>query len=313
MPDSRRMPRPPRRSLHRPKRKTLPLPARFTRAVDALAKDRRSGSVPLALRACDLLAHCQAMATDASGNFFPEAAQAVAQAQPSMAAVWNACDHWLRQVERGTPPQSAARRVAQELSRAQNGAAAHAAKLIRNQCAVATYSSSSTVEAALLMARRKGKQFRVLCSEGRPMFEGRDMAQRLAANGIPVEIFTDAALLASLPGADVVLIGCDAVFPDGFVNKVGTHALLRMAQLARIPAYVVADSFKLLPAEAARSILVREEDAGKVWKPSIKNLRVRNYYFEKVPRSACSGMITERGLEPAGWRHRFGGFTSRTR
>jgi translation initiation factor 2B subunit (eIF-2B alpha/beta/delta family) len=218
-----------------------------------------------------------------------------------MAAVWNVCQRWLRRVERGGRPEQAARQTARELTRAQGSAARHAAAFIRNGQAVLTYSASSTVEAALLAAHRNRLRFRVLCSEGRPMYEGRALAQRLAAKGLSIELFTDAALLASLPQASLVLLGCDAVFPDGFVNKAGTHALLRMAERAGVPGYVVADRFKFLPAAAAHGFRTREEKSSEVWKPvnAAGGLRVRNFYFETVPFGACSGLITEQGLRSA--------------
>jgi translation initiation factor 2B subunit (eIF-2B alpha/beta/delta family) len=128
------------------------------------------------------------------------------------------------------------------------------------------------------------------------MYEGRIMARRLAAQGVSVEFFTDAALLASLPRADLVLVGCDAMFPDRFINKVGTHALLQMARMARVPAYIVADSFKFLPASAKPFFRVREEKLSEVWKVEKSNLRIRNVYFEAVPLRSCSGLITEKGL-----------------
>ncbi len=131
------------------------------------------------------------------------------------------------------------------------------------------------------------------------MYEGRAMAQRLAAHGVPVELFTDAALLSSLPDADLVLVGCDAISPNSFVNKVGTHALLRMARIARVPAYIVADSFKFLPATAETSFRIREEKPSEVWKQNKKNLLLRNFYFEHVPLRVVSGLITELGLRPA--------------
>ncbi|MBI2818985.1 MAG: hypothetical protein HYX73_03315 [Acidobacteria bacterium] len=226
-------------------------------------------------------------------------AKAVARAQPTMAAVWNVCDRWLHHVERGSTPLQSARRIAQELSRAQRITAGRASALIRNGHVVVTYSSSSTIEATLRMARLKGRRFRVLCSEGRPMYEGRIMAQRLAAQAIPVDLFTDSGLLASLPGADLVFVGCDAIFSDSFLNKVGTHALLRMARIARVPAYIVADSFKFLPSAARPSFRIREENLSEVWKRAGKNLRIRNFYFEETPLRACSGLITEGGLWPA--------------
>lgn len=278
------------------KNQPLPFPARVTRAIRTLAGDHRSGSVTLALRACRLLGSCKFPALESAGNFHFQVAQQVIAAQPTMAAIRNVCERWLLQLQQGSTPLHSARRVAKELTCAQSAASLHAAALLHHGQVLMTYSASSTVEAAVLAAHRKRKRFRVLCAEGRPKYEGRAMAKRLATRGVPVELFTDSALLASLAAADLLLVGCDAVFPDGFVNKVGTHALLCMSRRADIPSYIVADSFKFLPALAARSFSIREEPSSEVWKKAGKNLRVRNFYFEKVPLQTCSGLITERGV-----------------
>ncbi|HWP83786.1 MAG TPA: hypothetical protein VNN17_01225 [Terriglobia bacterium] len=276
------------------------------RAIRAMTEDHRSGSARLALRACQLLGRCPAgPASDPLAHGRP-LAQAVAAAQPAMAAVGNACRRWLQRVERGMAPQQAAHRVAQELAQAQRAAAGHAARLIRSGQAVATWSASFTVETALLQAHRSGRRFRVLCAEGRPRYEGRALARRLAAGGLSVELFTDAALLAAIPDANLALVGCDALFPRYFVNKTGTHALCRLARAARIPVWVVADTFKFLPAAAGPAFRIREENPAEVWTKKPARLRVRNFYFERVPLEACSAIITEQGLStPGQLRRRF--------
>jgi len=52
--------------------------------------------------------------------------------------------------------------------------------------------------AALLAATRQGRRFRLLCSEGRPQMEGRTLARTLAAHRVPVDLLTDAGLLAAI-------------------------------------------------------------------------------------------------------------------
>jgi translation initiation factor eIF-2B subunit delta len=125
------------------------------------------------------------------------------------------------------------------------------------------------------------------------------MAHRLAARGVPVELFTDAALMASVSEADLVLLGCDALFPNRFVNKAGTHALLRMTRTARVPAFVVADSFKFLPPSRRSFFQIREENPAEVWSRKQGNLRIRNFYFEQIPIRLVSGVVTELGLREA--------------
>jgi translation initiation factor 2B subunit (eIF-2B alpha/beta/delta family) len=214
-----------------------------------------------------------------------------------MAAIWNLAQRWLARVEAGETPRAAARAVCRELVSAQQRAAGEAAALIlRGGAVIATYSRSATVLAALLAARQHHRRIRVLCSEGRPVCEGRALAAQLARNAIPVEFFTDAALLTSLARADLVLTGCDALFPSSFVNKVGTNSLLWAAKAARIPFYVVADLFKCLPPARQRHFAIREQSAAEVWKTSQKNLRVRNFYFEEVPLGGCTGIVTDQGV-----------------
>ncbi len=269
------------------------------KSVQKLAADHRSGSTPLALRACRILAALRPVT-----NALPRrthlraAARAVASSQPSMAAVWNACNAWLRYVEAGETPRVAARQVARQLESAQQAVAARAATLIPRGSTVATYSSSSTVLAALLTATRQGRRFRLLCSEGRPQMEGRALARTLAAHGVPVDVLTDAGLLGAISEADLALIGCDAICPDGFLNKTGTAALVRLAQDYSIPVYVLSDSFKFVPRNFAASILIREENPAEVWRTRQQLLRVRNFYFERVPLAGCTGVVTETGVWP---------------
>lgn len=267
--------------------------------VEKLAANHRSGSTQLALRACRILGALRPMTNAVPRRtYLRAAARAVASSQPSMAAVWNTCHAWLRCVEAGGTPQAAAWQVARQLEKAQQAVAARAAALISRGCAVATHSSSSTVLAALLAATRQGRRFRLLCSEGRPQMEGRTLARTLAAHRVPVDLLTDAGLLAAISEADLALLGCDAIFPDGFLNKTGTAALVRLARDHSVPVYVLADSFKFVPRRLAASILIREEDPAEVWRTRQPLVRVRNFYFERVPLAGCTGVVTETGVWP---------------
>lgn len=130
------------------------------------------------------------------------------------------------------------------------------------------------------------------------MLEGRSLALRLARKNIPVELLTDAALLAMIPAADLILIGCDAILADGFVNKVGTQALLCLARGAGIPCYVAADTFKFLPPKASARFQIRQEHTAEVWRVARRNLRINNFYFEKAPFQGCAGVVSEQGVWP---------------
>ena len=122
------------------------------------------------------------------------------------------------------------------------------------------------------------------------------MAAQLGEKKVDVDLFTDAALLSVLPAADLVIVGCDAIRPDSFINKVGTFALLCMARHFRIPFYVVADSFKFLPAKLENWFGIRTESAIEVWRTPGKSVLVRNFYFERVPLQGCAAVVTDSGV-----------------
>ena len=271
-------------------------------AVREFASDHRSGSAELALQACGILekfAPDKDRSPEAFG-FRQHLAQTLAAAQPSMAAVLNVCNRWLAAAERGEPPKRAAPRIASELQQAPQAVAHWAAGLILPGATVLTYSYSATVLAALLASWKRGCRFRVLCSEGRPLFEGRALAERLAKKKIPVDLFTDAAFFSALETGDLVLVGCDAIQSRWLVNKVGTAALLGLARRARIPSYVIADSFKFLPPKLEKWFQIRPQAAREVWRARHKNVTVHNLYFEKVPLRDGPRIITEEGIWPPG-------------
>lgn len=122
---------------------------------------------------------------------------------------------------------------------------------------ILTLSRSGTVLAAL-RARGAGGDLEVLVGEGRPEGEGEAMARDLRASGYRASVVVDAALpalaagdpapvrLRGEPGRTAVLLGCDAVGPGGFVNKVGSYALARAAIEAGVPVLVLADPSKLV-------------------------------------------------------------------
>jgi translation initiation factor eIF-2B subunit delta len=115
---------------------------------------------------------------------------------------------------------------------------------------VATYSRSGQVRECLASARHAGLRG-VLLSEGRPAGEGVLMAGELRGEGMDVTLTTDAALPSLLPAVQAVVVGADASFEAGFVNKVGTAALLREARSAGLPTVVLTVPEKHLDAPAA--------------------------------------------------------------
>jgi translation initiation factor eIF-2B subunit delta len=115
---------------------------------------------------------------------------------------------------------------------------------------VATYSRSGQVRECLASARQAGL-CEVLLSEGRPAGEGVLMAAELRGEGLGVTLTAEAALPSLLPAAQALVVGADAAFETGFVNKVGTATLLREARVSGIPTVVLTVPEKHLDASAA--------------------------------------------------------------
>ena len=187
----------------------------------------------------------------------------------------------------------------QELRGGTQALCLHALALFPPDATVLTYSNSATVTAALRHAVAHGRLGRVLLSEARPAYDGRQQARALTEAGISVEYCIDMALFEGLAAADVVIVGADAVFPDTFVNKVGTHALAQLAHVRGVPCFALSASNKFLPAGAAGLLRIVEQPSDEVWPDVNDGVRVRNRYFEETPLALLRGIVTDRGMQTA--------------
>jgi translation initiation factor 2B subunit (eIF-2B alpha/beta/delta family) len=221
--------------------------------------------------------------------------------QPSMAVMINLAQHVLQACAGGPPPADAQQQLRQAVmafrQQAQQGLATlcqQALRVLPTQATILTYSNSATVIAALHMAQAHGRVRRVILSESRPAYDGRLQARTLLECGIAVEYSIDMALFARLPEAHVVLVGADAVFPHGLVNKLGTHALAQLAGRHGIPIFSLCTSNKYLPAAASSLFHIAAHDAAEVWPDAPGGLEVRNVYFDTTPLPLFTGIISER-------------------
>ena len=273
--------------------------------IAALAADRVSGASEILARAIEILR--DALAGDAD---LIETARAVVRAQPGMAPVWNVA---LAAVASRDDPQrfdEFAERVAlapRALTRFALGlfdvTSGRAIRPRGSTLHILTLSQSGSV-LAVLEALGASRELEVSCGEGRPGMEGRALARRLAALGIPVTCMTDAAIAQALTSADAVLVGADAVTASWFLNKAGTRMLAAAALAQRVPMHVVASRDKFACAAVASRLELREAAASEVWSDPPAGVRVRNVYFEPTPLDDVTGFITEDGLLDASMARR---------
>ena len=155
-----------------------------------------------------------------------------------------------------------------------------------------THSRSSTVFGVIRGLRAK----EVICTESRPLFEGREMAKMLRDEGVDVTLVVDSAIAMFINKTDLSLSGADSVLADGsIINKVGTKLLAIAASDAGVPFYTVCDTYKFsLLNYLGKDIELEEHDPEEV--ADIEGVSVRNPYFEVTPSCLISGVITENGL-----------------
>lgn len=127
------------------------------------------------------------------------------------------------------------------------------------------------------------------------------MARELARAGIDVTLVADAQLPGLVAEAEAVAVGADAILADGsFLNKAGTMPLALTARRLRVPFYVVAESWKVLPPGVRP--FPEEGDPAEV-APPLTGVTVRNPYFETTPGPLVTAYLTEEGaLTPAALR-----------
>ncbi len=269
-----------------------------------LASDTVHGARELAAACLDfLLRLClgstavtpQTLMGDISG-----AARRLGGVRPSMAVIDNTVRMLMRDITAQTSVDAARTAWAavieghrRLLDTALEEAAAHVKGIVPEGACVLLHSYSSSIEKTLALLRHRG--CRVVVTESRPGLEGRHTAALCAQAGLPVRLVTDASMFQALEGADMVLMGADAVSADGVViNKTGSAALACCAHALNVPVYILAERRKLVPAERATHL--EQGAASEVWDAPPAGVTVENLVFERVPSTYIRGVILEDGV-----------------
>ena len=149
--------------------------------------------------------------------------------------------------------------------------------------------SSSVTRAIRTLAKP-----RVTVCESRPAFEGRRTAGLLQANARSVTLVTESQIGPAIDDSDSVVMGCDAIHPDGsIVNKMGSYLLALAARDKRRPVIVGGDTYKLCrPMKDS----YESHPAAQVWRGAPDRIVVRNVAFENVPGRLVDYIVLENGV-----------------
>ena len=173
-------------------------------------------------------------------------------------------------------------------------------KLIKSREKIFTHCHSTNVVNALIYAKKKGKNFQVLNTETRPLFQGRKTAKQLSHAKIPVTMFVDSAIATAIEKenkkdktyANKIFLGADAITKKGVINKIGSQAISELAQKNKIPVFIVADSWKF----SKNNLPIEQRKINEVWDKAPKNIKIKNPAFEFVPKKYITAIVSELGI-----------------
>jgi ribose 1,5-bisphosphate isomerase len=169
---------------------------------------------------------------------------------------------------------------------------------IRNNSTILTHCHSSTVTHLLKKAKQDGKVFQVICTETRPVFQGKITAREMLDLDVETTFIVDSAARFFMNQVDLVIVGADAITSEGnVINKIGTSTVALVAQEARTPFYVVSELLKFDPATMYGDYeKIEERDPSEIWKDPPRNLIIRNPAFDVTRRDFIHGIICEEGI-----------------
>ncbi|MEM2963405.1 MAG: S-methyl-5-thioribose-1-phosphate isomerase [Candidatus Anstonellales archaeon] len=190
-------------------------------------------------------------------------------------------------------------------------------KLIPKNSVVLTHCHSSTVTAILIRASETRGIKQVVCTETRPLLQGRITAKELHNAGIKCTLIADSAVRASIAEfrPAVVIVGSDAISVSGeLINKIGTSQIAELANSRGIPFYCAAEIYKFDPATIwgkMEDIEARpKEELLSTLKPSsslkgsffggikLKGVDAFNPAFDRTEAKLITSYITELGIFP---------------
>ncbi|OGF99289.1 hypothetical protein A2Y99_00035 [Candidatus Gottesmanbacteria bacterium RBG_13_37_7] len=172
--------------------------------------------------------------------------------------------------------------------------------LIRNGAVYLTHCHSSTVINVFYEARKSGKQFSVLIAETRPLYQGRITATELLEKGIEdVTFMIDDCAISAIEGRlkniDAIIIGADVLTGKGFVNKVGTMALVRACERAEIPVFTFTSLLKYFSHPFGNND-IEVRSGQEIWKEAPKDLKFYAPAFDFVPYTSNLKIVCEAGI-----------------
>ncbi len=265
--------------------------------IAMIRKDREHGSRWLVYETISILYDIATQATSSpeeSLRQLQHAGKELAQARPAMAALAGAVRRILNASGGLEGMALEAAKLLTEYDSAIERITGYARPLLNGT--VMTHSLSGTVLAVLTACLSQIE--RVIVLEGRPRYEGREVALELSKGGASITLITDAQADIFLPQCHAVVVGADSILANGdILNKAGTALLAWAARGHKIPFYVLCETLKISPHSWSGNLTqLEEKEAREVLEQHIPGVSVRNFYFDRTPSKLVTSVITEQGI-----------------
>ena len=189
--------------------------------------------------------------------------------------------------------------------------ASSAAEKIQDGDVILVFAKSSIVQKTLVEAFQKGKKFRVIVVDSRPLFEGKHLSRALADLGLEVQYSLTHAIGHAIKGATKVFLGAHAMMSNGrLYSRIGTAIVAMMAKQSDVPVIVCCEGIKFTDKVVLDSIvnnevappdelLIQGEHPTTLnhWQDSL-NLQLLNLMYDVTPAEYITMIVTEYGSLP---------------
>ncbi len=177
------------------------------------------------------------------------------------------------------------------------------AERIQDGSRVFTHCHSSITVGIFIEAAKQGKEFQVINTETRPLYQGRKTARILLKNNIQVTHIVDSAMRWAMKryNPHMIFLGADAITVEGVaLNKIGSRLCALAAEEEHIPLYICTSLLKYDQATSVgRLSEIEMRQPFEIWDENIPiGLDIQNPAFETIDRKNISAYITEAGLIP---------------
>lgn len=242
-----------------------------------------------------------------------DVAKQMIELKPTMATIHNSCDIVLSLLDKDKDLNELKKQIVKVCENiieqsfvAVEKVADYGSNLIKEGDTVLMHSYSSTLMGIFKEARNKGVNFKLICTESRPLRESRNAVNVLTEIGVDVTFISDASVYEFMKTADLIIMGADTLSTDGSVaNKMGSAQIACLARSCKVPVYFASELYKLdLRTQYGYNIqLERRTPFELVCNEDFKDfekVRVINQFFDVTPANDIKGIITEFGvLHPA--------------